>query len=180
MKRLAVALAGILVGALASGCDRANSDVRQTPATERATRRAYDGAPPAIPHAPFGAACLSCHGNETMKVAGIGVAPRSPHGDAMKGALQRCVQCHVYRTTDAVFRTSTFAGVPQDLAAGDRLYDGAPPRIPHPVFMREQCATCHAGETARQEILCSHPERVLCTQCHVPATIDGEFVRTER
>jgi len=176
MRRLGV----VLVGALAFGCDRSGSDVQQTPAAERAKRRAYDGAPPAIPHAPFGAACASCHGNETMRVPGVGVAPRSPHGDAMQGALQRCAQCHVYRTTDAVFRASTFVGIPQDLAAGDRLYDGAPPRIPHPIFMREQCAACHTGETARKEILCSHPERVNCTQCHVPATTDSEFARGVR
>ncbi len=169
----------VLAGLLLAGCERAG-DVQQTSASVRATRRAYDGAPPAIPHAPFGAKCISCHGTETMKVDGVGVAPRSPHGDAMQGSLQRCEQCHVYRATDGVFRPSTFAGVPQDLAAGDRLYEGAPPRIPHPVFMREHCAACHVGETARKEIVCSHPERVNCMQCHVPLTTDGEFVRDAR
>lgn len=64
--------------------------------------------------------------------------------------------------------------------AARRAYDGVPLAIPHPVFMREHCVTCHTGETARQEILGSHPERVHCVKCHVPATVDGEFALTER
>ena len=32
----------------------------------RADRRLYDGAPPVIPHAVFGAACSSCHDTEGL------------------------------------------------------------------------------------------------------------------
>jgi predicted CXXCH cytochrome family protein len=50
------------------------------------------------------------------------------------------------------------------------MYDGAPPTIPHKVFMRENCGACHVGPGAREEILTTHPERTRCRQCHVPVT----------
>jgi cytochrome c-type protein NapB len=36
--------------------------------------------------------------------------------------------------------------------------------------MRENCAACHTGPAAREEIRTSHPERTRCRQCHVPVT----------
>lgn len=176
MRALAVGL-GLAAVVMLTACQREGAAVSQSPASVRATRRAYDGSPPAIPHAPFGAACTSCHGSEAMQIAGVGLSPMSPHGDAVAGALQRCEQCHVYKQTEALFRSSTFAGVAQDLRKGPRLYDGAPPVMPHDYFMREQCAACHVGDRARAEIRCSHPERVRCEQCHVPATTAAVFSR---
>jgi cytochrome c-type protein NapB len=61
---------------------------------------------------------------------------------------------------------SDFAGRLQGVRGGDRLYAGAPPVTPHDEFMREDCNACHAGPTARPEIVCDHSERVNCAQCH--------------
>jgi cytochrome c-type protein NapB len=41
--------------------------------------------------------------------------------------------------------------------------------------MRENCAACHAGPAAREEIRTSHPERTRCRQCHVEVTARSEF-----
>ncbi|MCB9919716.1 MAG: hypothetical protein H6832_15035 [Planctomycetes bacterium] len=143
----------------------------KTPAVERALRRAYNGAPPTIPHAPFGIACTSCHNRIGMEVPNVGFAPPMPHEETSGlAAISRCNQCHVYKTSDAVFRPSSFVGRPQDLRKGTKQHEGAPPVIPHPVFMRENCQACHTGNAAREEIRCTHPERTRCLQCHLEMT----------
>jgi len=109
-------------------------------ASVRAERRAYDGAPPTIPHESFGAACMGCHDERGQAVRDVGFAPASPHDNTSKaGGTVRCRQCHVFRTTDDLFVASEYEGLPQDLAAGDRATAGAPPRIPHRILMRENC-----------------------------------------
>ena len=52
----------------------------------------------------------------------------------------------------------------------ERLAAGSPPVMPHPVFMRESCAACHAGPSARAEIRCTHETRTNCRQCHLEST----------
>jgi len=147
-------------------------------AAERATRRAYDGAPPVVPHAPFGAACTSCHTAQGIEVEGLGFAPPSPHAEtAGLGLTARCQQCHVLRSTDALFVESGFAGLRQDLRRGRRLNPLAPPVIPHPGFMRENCSACHDGPAAREEIRTPHPERTRCGQCHVEQVTSDVFSR---
>jgi hypothetical protein len=150
----------------------------KTAALLRASRRAYDGAPPVIPHKPLGAACVSCHTGSGIEVAGVGFAPPSPHA-ATPGmsAMARCQQCHVFRQTDGLFSDSGFTGLRQDLRPGRRLNSFAPPVIPHKIFMRENCLACHSGPAAREEIRTSHPERIRCQQCHVAAVTDGMFER---
>jgi len=135
----------------------------------RATRRLFDGAPPVIPHQDFGADCRACHDSQGIAVEGVGFAPASPHDETPEsGGTVRCRQCHVFAVTDGLFVRSDFEGLGQDLRAGGRLYDGAPPTIPHRIPMRENCAACHAGPGARPEIVTSHPDRIRCRQCHVP------------
>lgn len=147
-------------------------------AAARAERRLYDGAPPVIPHQNFGVACQSCHHAQGLEVAGVGFAPPSPHEDTRgMSALSRCTQCHVFRSTEGEFVANRFAGLRQDLRRGPRLYDGAPPVLPHQTLMRENCAACHTGPAAREEIRCRHPERTRCQQCHVPAAAAGTFAR---
>jgi len=147
----------------------------------RASRRLYDGAPPVIPHSDFGAACSSCHDTEGISVEGVGYAPASPHDDTGNdGATTRCRQCHVPVESESLFVQNEFEGLAQDLRPGSRLYDGAPPTIPHKVLMRENCAACHVGPGAREEIVTSHPERVRCRQCHVPVTTRDEIPGTNR
>ncbi len=137
----------------------------------RAERRLYDGAPPVIPHDLFGAACSSCHDPLGIAVDGVGFAPANPHDDTDRAhATTRCRQCHVQVLADGLFVENSFHGLAQDLRPGSRLFEGAPPTIPHRLLMRENCAACHSGPGARAEIITTHPERVRCRQCHVPVT----------
>ena len=152
-------------------------DAVKSSAEIRADRRLYDGAPPTIPHDNVGVACSSCHDTDGIAVPGLGFAPASPHDDTREaGAAQRCRQCHVFVTTDRLFVANGFQGLEQDLRGGGRLYDGAPPTLPHRVFMRENCPACHTGPGAREEIRTSHPERDRCRQCHVPVQTRELFV----
>lgn len=137
----------------------------------RASARAYDGAPPVIPHDAGAGACTTCHDADGTEIPGIGVAPASPHGSvAAEGAMRRCRQCHVPQAATTVLVASRFAGLAQGPWKGSRATPGAPPRIPHTLQLRGECLTCHAGLAARAEIRTSHPERTRCVQCHVPDT----------
>ena len=157
-----------IAAALLLSCAPPAEGPKKSSASVRADRRAYDGAPPVIPHAPMGSTCTECHNARGVEVPGVGFAPASPHDETKQaGRTARCVQCHVFRQTEARFVDSAFTGLAQDLRRGDRLYDGAPPRIPHATLMRENCAACHTGTAAREEIRSSHPERTRCRQCHV-------------
>ncbi len=176
--------AASLIIALLGGCAEEASTPGQptaaikTEATVRATRRAFDGAPPVIPHPAMGAACDSCHTDTGTAVPGVGFAPPSPHAQPDgPSAFARCEQCHVFVHTDAVLVKSAFAGLEQDLRAGERLNPLAPPVIPHQVLLRENCAACHTGPAAREEIRCPHPERVRCQQCHVETQTRDVFTR---
>jgi len=176
----------LLGGALmAWGCAQAPDDtqkaepaVYKTSAAQRAQRRAYDGAPAVIPHPTFSANCLECHSSVGVAVPGIGFAPPSPHGDTTgMSAVSRCRQCHVEQRTRRVFKNNHFEGLQQDLRRGRRFSTGSPPVLPHPVFMRENCAACHSGPAAREEIRTSHPERVRCRQCHAEQRATSDFKR---
>ncbi len=158
------------------GCDigGTNSATARTDSLVRAERRQFDGAPPVIPHQPLDAACTTCHTQSGKEVPNQGFAPANPHfGTSVAGAMENCRQCHVFRAADEPFVESQFVGLRQDLRRGDRLFDGAPPVIPHQALMRENCAACHDGPSARPEIRCSHPERYNCVQCHVRSDVAG-------
>ncbi|MGQ0613379.1 MAG: hypothetical protein ACT4PV_06550 [Planctomycetaceae bacterium] len=178
----------LLVCLLAAGCGEprlgpsvavpGRAGAVKTSAADRAERRAYDGAPPVIPHENFGMGCVNCHSKEGLHLPDIGFAPPMPH-EVTPGlsALSRCTQCHVFRETRELFRENGFLGLRQDLRRGRRLHLLAPPVMPHPLFMRENCSACHDGPAAREEVRCSHPERARCQQCHVAETATDEFVR---
>ena len=163
-------LTGLLLGFIA-GCDGPQSDptvVAITASNVRAERRAYDGAPPTIPHPPLGAKCTACHTDTGSSRPGVGFAPANPHvGTPVEGAVQNCSQCHVFKNAVPVMVASDFVGRAQNLRLGSRQYQGAPPGMPHAKFMRENCLACHSGQAARPEIRCSHPERTNCVQCHL-------------
>ncbi len=136
----------------------------------RAVGRAYDGAPPTIPHQvdQLGApACLSCH-EHGMQVEGK-VARVMSHQ-----AYASCLQCHATRENalpapllpHTVSELSTFQGLASP-GHGPRAWSIAPPQIPHRTFMRERCVSCHGPWS--QGISSSHPARQSCTQCHTPA-----------
>lgn len=157
-----------VLGAAGCGSDRADTAVPRSTGA-RAAGRAYDGAPPTIPHDAQAGACATCHDADGTAIDGIGVAPASPHGDAVAdGAFRRCRQCHVPQGTGAAFVTSRFVGLAQGPWRGSRATPGAPPRIPHTLQLRGECLACHGGPGARAEVRTSHPERIRCRQCHVP------------
>ncbi len=136
----------------------------------RAARRAYDGAPPTIPHSIDQQAtpdCLSCH-ERGAKIAGKS-APRPSHP-----RYDSCTQCHVVSNDPRpgsapvpALAENTFVGLASP-ERGERAWAGAPPTIPHPTWMRSQCASCH-GPGGKQGLKTSHPWRQSCTQCHAPS-----------
>jgi nitrate reductase (cytochrome), electron transfer subunit len=139
---------------------------------ERAGRRAYDGAPPSVPH-PItqnsSASCIACHGP--------GLAVQDRIASRMSHAhLLDCTQCHVpaeapltllaQRELLEPLAENTFVGRIQS-GPGARAWPQAPPTIPHPTFMRSDCMSCH-GPLGTHALRTAHPERQSCTQCHVP------------
>jgi len=49
-----------------------------------------------------------------------------------------------------------------------RMYDGAPPQVPHSIVgLQGLCLGCHL-EGAQGATLVPHPDRPNCLQCHVP------------
>lgn len=130
--------------------------------------RAYDGAPPTIPH-PLdteygigGNSCLKCHEKGGYVVKFKAFAPVTPHKEMLN-----CRQCHVAVKTKKEFVGSLWEKVPPPKLHQAAL-QGSPPMIPHSLQMRENCMACHGGPGAREDIRVSHPERANCRQCHVP------------
>jgi cytochrome c-type protein NapB len=136
----------------------------------RAGRRAYNGAPPTIPHdiAQKGFPdCLVCH-ERGARIAGK-LAPRMSHE-----RLEGCPQCHVPSSSpplsepkDAV--DNVFVGL-ETPGPGERAWPGAPPTIPHTTWMRSQCSSCH-GVAGAFGLRTTHPWRQSCTQCHAPSAL---------
>lgn len=139
---------------------------------DRAANRAFDGAPPTIPHPTAGlyaASCVACHG-EGLKV-GDKIASKMSHP-----YMSNCTQCHVEQNRgelafDAPRVENTFAGVYR-AGPGNRASAGAPPTIPHHTWLRENCNACH-GLITRPGTRTTHPWLTSCTQCHASsATLD--------
>ncbi|MFO0570407.1 MAG: nitrate reductase cytochrome c-type subunit [Polyangiaceae bacterium] len=144
-----------------------SAEEHQAVVTARAARRAYDGAPPTVPHDVVQKGfpdCLSCH-ERGAKVAGKR-APRMSHA-----RYDNCTQCHVPSRAPAPLPPAdppvenAFVGAPSP-GAGVRAWPGAPPTIPHSTLMRSECASCH-GTGGLNGIRSTHPYRESCTQCHV-------------
>lgn len=139
----------------------------------RAALRAYDGAPPRIPHAvrqDSAPECLACH-QDGLRI-GDRVAAAMSHEPYVS-----CTQCHVVDEApmpggadlepDPRDVTNSFVGMASP-ERGPRAWEIAPPQIPHRTFMRERCDACH-GVDGPDAIRSSHPYRQSCTQCHAPA-----------
>lgn len=141
---------------------------------ERNARRAYDGAPPVIPH-PIKyrdvQSCTACHGQQAKVLIAGKHAPAMSHP-----FLSNCTQCHVAaadfdRATTAERNESlsegnAFVGLLR-MGKGSRAFLGAPPTVPHPLSMRQNCMSCH-GPNMPNAIVTSHPQRRNCLQCHAP------------
>ncbi|MDC0935820.1 diheme cytochrome c precursor [Pirellulales bacterium] len=149
------------------------AEIRIEPEDKRAAlqrreeNRAYNGAPPTIPH-PIDqrsdAACIACHG-DGAKTTSLRI-PRMSHA-----LLTNCTQCHVENSpqylTAIAFRANEFDGM-EAPAEGPRSFLGAPPQIPHSTWMRSDCMSCH-GHAGLHGIRTTHPWRNNCTQCHAPS-----------
>ncbi len=132
-------------------------------------RRAYPGAPPYVPHPVAdmreigGKTCLACHRDGGYVAKFEAFAPPTPHPEWLS-----CLQCHVPRRTEELFVASTYEAPPPP-PLGQRALTGSPPLIPHDLQTRTRCLSCHAGPAAPRAIRVSHPERIYCRQCHLPA-----------
>ena len=132
----------------------------------RASRRAFNGAPPVIPHAVEGtndAACYACHGEGAL--VGQRVANRMSHG-----WLSNCLQCHAAPPPQPFAElvaspSNSFVGLPTP-TSGPRAFPGAPPVIPHSTWMRDQCLSCHGGVVGWPGLEVTHRWRSNCLQCH--------------
>lgn len=163
--------------ALSAPLPAVTEEVRQTDAEREAalalrkTRRAYDGAPPTIPH-DVGQQdmppCLACH-ESGARVAGK-TATRMSHQ-----RIDNCLQCHVVMKDPRPGAPAvpppenTFVGAPS-ASRGERAYAGAPPTIPHSTLMRSECGSCH-GVAGISGMRSTHPWRQSCTQCHAPSAV---------
>jgi len=150
-------------GAAPTSFDEVERDV--VVSSEEPSDRAFMYAPPPMPHAREDVSqgeCLSCHAPVTdIKKRWRAIRP-VPHA-----LYSQCMQCHVSQERGMLplFAESEFIG----LAAtgnGSQAHAYAPPTVPHKVFMRENCLSCH-GSTGYADIKTSHPERSQCLQCHV-------------
>lgn len=134
---------------------------------DRSARRAFDGAPPTIPHAiaqQDAANCLTCHAAGARVGEQLAVPISHPPYD-------NCTQCHV-ASAPAELATkeqaaNSFVGLYR-AGKGERAWPNAPPTIPHSTWMRSECLSCH-GLIARDGIRTTHPWQTSCTQCHAPS-----------
>ncbi len=135
---------------------------------ERASRRAYHGAPPMVPHGidqRSSESCLVCHGRE-MRIEGQ-IVPKISHPH-----YQNCLQCHAEMQNFVLgappkLASNAFDGLDSPVE-GSRAWPGAPPTMPHSTHMRNDCQSCH-GVNGRLGLRTTHPERRQCLQCHAPS-----------
>lgn len=144
-------------------------EARSRSLAHRAKRRAFEGAPPVMPHGPSfgnGASCVDCHTHGfDVDEDLVGRAMSHP-------PLASCMQCHIEAENLDLPRGGSlgnaFSGQRPSAAPSARSSGGAPPPIPHRIEMRGRCLSCH-GELGYPGLRTSHPERALCMQCHVLA-----------
>ncbi len=139
---------------------------------DRAANRAYDGAPPVMPHSRSFVrtrTCLDCHADGIRLGNRFGGPLSHPH-------LVQCVQCHV---------ESRNLDIPPGVAPAPNLFEGAssprgavrpwagaPPVLPHATLLRTDCLSCH-GPAGSPGLRTDHPQRTNCVQCHaVAASLD--------
>lgn len=157
---------------------RIDPQEKLTALQQRSQNRAFNGAPPTIPHAIdqlSDASCVACH-KEGVLTKSLRIA-RMSHA-----FLTNCTQCHVESRArhmpGTVFRENTFAGLPAP-TAGPRAFPGAPPQVPHSTWMRSDCMSCH-GYEGRHGLRTTHPWRNSCQQCHAPsATMEQILLKAE-
>lgn len=140
-------------------------DARKKAQEERAEHRAFEGAPPTIPHPVAqdnGLECRECHLRGGMM--GQALVPPLSHEP-----YQQCTQCHVPERSSAPRGAIAFDVAnrfePQRAAPAPSRWSIAPPQTPHSTLMRDRCDSCH-GVYGRHGLQTTHPERQSCEQCH--------------
>jgi cytochrome c-type protein NapB len=131
---------------------------------QRSTLRAFYTAPPVIPHevkSQDSKDCLRCHQGVTKLDDGR-VSPATPHPQ-----FSRCLQCHAPGVPGGKDVGNAWHGL-KEPKRGDRWVTLSPPTIPHRIFLRENCLSCHGPDNPDMRLRSSHPERTSCLQCHVP------------
>lgn len=146
--------------------------------------RAYQGAPPTIPHEVYERdmgykSCLQCHQNGGYVDKFKANAPIVPHPEMIN-----CRQCHVTVKTNSVFKESNWETMNNIPKYSNKVLPTSPPVIPHQLEKNEDCLSCH-NNSGLSKIRVTHPERKNCRQCHVlknNVEVDnvGEFVRKPR
>ncbi len=138
--------------------------------------RAYNGAPPVIPHpvekhkSLTGDSCLGCHREGGFVPKYNAYAPIVPHPDKVS-----CRQCHNPINEKKIFKKIVWR---KNIAKrGIAHLPNSPLTIPHSIQMRENCLACHSGPAAVSEIRTTHPERINCMQCHVEQKVSEIWVR---
>lgn len=151
-----------------------NSESTAADTLERSKLRAYDGAPPMVPHpVPIRGdqPCLTCH--DQGLIVGVLRAPAISHAK-----LTNCVQCHVPTVGPFPdgFPADTQPPVPNGFeglpaaSQSPRAWMGAPPVVPHSTWMRQECDSCH-GPSGAPGIRTTHPSRQNCVQCHATSAV---------
>lgn len=135
-------------------------------AAKRSDLRSFYTAPPVIPHEVEddrgSESCAACHA-EVMDL-GDRVTVQTPHPE-----FTNCQQCHVPAARPgrkAPKVENTWKGL-EEPREGVRTNPEAPPTIPHRLFLREKCLTCHGPENPNKAMRTQHPERTSCQQCHI-------------
>ena len=145
---------------------------------DRLRTRAFDGAPPVVPHRvehQSAQSCLVCHGVGMQLGNQIATKISHPH-------FANCLGCHVEQAGSLPFAahgaatgeprmsvtieepTNLFSGLLR-AGPGSREMPGAPPTIPHTTHLRGDCLSCH-GLVARPGLRTTHPWLQNCVQCH--------------
>jgi nitrate reductase cytochrome c-type subunit len=145
-------------------------------------RRAYPGAPPAVPHVVDAEtnrtqACNVCHEKGGFTPKFNAYVPVTPHPQ-----YRNCLQCHAQGAIEnpvADFVDHDWLSVRLPKLHRPAL-PGNPPPMAHPLRLHNNCLSCHSGPAAVAEVRTSHPERVNCQQCHVPRNTQGVFQRGGR
>lgn len=159
-------LAAVLMGLVPAACSGSNDSSVASQLSRRQLRRSlrpYDGGPPVIPHAVAELGrhdCLACH-EDGLDLGENGLAPQTPHPQNVN-----CRQCHLEQDSSVRLQTANSFQGHYNAGRGTRPYPGAPPTIPHSVYMRDNCLGCH-GSLGGSPIRTPHPDRVNCRQCHV-------------
>jgi hypothetical protein len=173
-----LAMTGIALAAyLAARASEAPSGHDETaPGTKdaRAALRAFYTAPPVIPHEVTtrnNRECLHCHSD--VRTLGPRTTVETPHANFFN-----CQQCHVgvqtlNRELELAELETSWKGL-EEPRKGTRAHADAPPTVPHRLFMREHCTSCHGELHANADMRGPHGQRSSCLQCHA-LDFDADF-----